>query len=55
MVTDDELHYQKGVKLEEKSLFDDAISEYQIATDINPQHLKSHERLGTLYYMKNMQ
>ena len=47
-------HLDLGIAYAERSLIDQAIWEFQSATEANPHHLESHVRLGTAYGLKGM-
>lgn len=47
-------HLALGIAYAERSLIDQAISEFQRAIEENPHHLESHIRLGTAYGIKGM-
>jgi tetratricopeptide (TPR) repeat protein len=47
-------HLDLGIAYAERSLIDQAIREFQSATEANPHHIESHIRLGTAYGLKGM-
>lgn len=47
-------HLDLGIAYAERSLIDQAIREFQSATEANPHHIESHVRLGTAYGLKGM-
>lgn len=47
-------HLDLGIAYAERSLLDQAIREFQSATEANPHHIESHVRLGTVYGLKGM-
>ena len=47
-------HFDLGIAYAESGQIDQAILEFQSATESNPHHLESHVRLGTAYGLKGM-
>lgn len=48
----DRPHYNLGVAYQEQGRFDDAIREYQTATNLNPNHAKAYSNMGAVYHQQ---
>lgn len=45
-------HLDSGIQLQEAGLFDLAIAEYDLATDLNPDNLVAYQKRGEAYFAK---